>query len=318
LETVGQNAIDRNPTAIEEVCLGCRVPDQNPRPEDYDFQFGEVDQVTWRQVGVTLRRADGAIVEMQLLRPVQWIRDLKLEVGREFTFFMSDIEVDGRAIVTAIGPCCKIADGPGSVVIGCFVTRDAADLVEVELENGTTIVGTSAHHIWHADEQRWFDLGVLREGDRLDTLSGPVRVQSIAPANELSDVYNIEVHGHHVYRITNDGILVHNSGSMAVAPKGTLFSGGMFGRTPKQVLKAKPKNWHKVPATGNGWKLVDENGVERIRFMRPDPSGGFHHQRTGYWRIQDADGNFLDEFGNIVSRMDPDFHIKTHIPFSGT
>ena len=27
----------------------------------------------------------------------------------------------------------------------------------------------------------------------------------------MSDVYNIEVHGHHVYRITDDGILVHNN-----------------------------------------------------------------------------------------------------------
>jgi hypothetical protein len=27
----------------------------------------------------------------------------------------------------------------------------------------------------------------------------------------VSDVFNIEVHGHHVYRITSDGILVHNN-----------------------------------------------------------------------------------------------------------
>jgi len=292
--TVGPHTIERIPTAIEEVRLGCRVPDQNPCPDDYDLQFGEVDQATWSQVGVTIRRTDGAIVEMQLLRPIEWIRNLKLEVGREFTFFMSDIEVDGRATVTSIGPCCEIADGPGNVVIGCFVTRDAADLVEVELENGTTIVGTSTHLVWHVDEDGWVDLADLREGDQLDTLSGPVKVQSIAPANELSDVYNIEVHGHHVYRITDDGILVHNNGSMHAPRRLTnadiddyaarLRDGQLkakdlkkAGLSPEDIADIQARSKQLRPRAHDAQKIIDditksENGVkEALERVRQNP-----------------------------------------------
>ena len=93
--------------------------------------------------------------------------------------------------------------------------------------------------------------------------------------------------------------------------------GGLFGKNPGQILENKPKNWTKQPARGNGWVLVDENGNERIRFMRPDKNGKFHHNETGYWRLNNENGDFLDEFGNIVPVTDPDFHIKTHIPFTG-
>lgn len=36
---------------------------------------------------------------------------------------------------------------------------------------------------------------------------------SIGWPKKICDVFNIEVNGHHVYRITNDGILVHNNSS---------------------------------------------------------------------------------------------------------
>jgi RHS repeat-associated protein len=96
-----------------------------------------------------------------------------------------------------------------------------------------------------------------------------------------------------------------------------LRKAGLLGATERQMLKATPSSWKKVPAEGNGWKLVDENGVERIRFMRPNPNGSFAHQKSGYWRMQNAAGQYLDEFGNVVPMTDPNFNIKTHIPYSG-
>lgn len=51
----------------------------------------------------------------------------------------------------------------------------------------------------------------LQPGDRVDGQSGPIPVRSVRMVDDVSDVYNLEVHGHHVYRITTEGVLVHNS-----------------------------------------------------------------------------------------------------------
>ena len=201
-------------TAIENVALGARVPDQNPRPEDYDFSLRDVDQDTWRQVDVRLRRKDGAVVEMQLLRPVEWVESLDLGVGSEFKLILSEFEVDGNAIVTAIGPCCEIADGEGSIVTGRFVTRQVGNLVEVTLENGTTFTGTTTHPVWIPAKHDWVELGDLQEGEQLETLVGPMAAIAVRRPRQILDVFNIEVHGHHVYRITDDGVLVHNNSSV--------------------------------------------------------------------------------------------------------
>ncbi|TWT55527.1 polymorphic toxin-type HINT domain-containing protein [Allorhodopirellula solitaria] len=204
-------------TAIEHVAIGARVPDQNPRPEDYDFSLRDVDQDTWRQLDVRLRRKDGAVVEMQLLRPVEWVENLNLSVGSEFTLILSEFEVDGNAVVTAIGPCCEIAEGEGSVVTGRFVTRQVSNLVEVTLENGTTFTGTTTHPVWIPAKHDWVELGDLNEGEKLATLAGSVTVAKVRRPKRVSDVFNIEVHGHHVYRITDDGVLVHNNSSVGKA-----------------------------------------------------------------------------------------------------
>lgn len=93
-----------------------------------------------------------------------------------------------------------------------------------------------------------------------------------------------------------------------------------FGQSEKNVLRRAPRSWRRVPVEkGSGWKLVDENGVERVRFMRPDPRsrGVWGRLKLGYWRMQDELGRFLDENGNVVPESDPEFHFKTHIPYTG-
>lgn len=82
--------------------------------------------------------------------------------------------------------------------------------LEVIMESGTVFVATTNHPIWLPARTEWVLLEDLCSGDLLDTLDGYATVQEVRRPCRLSDVYNIEVHGHHVYRITGDGILVHN------------------------------------------------------------------------------------------------------------
>jgi len=51
----------------------------------------------------------------------------------------------------------------------------------------------------------------LSAGERLATLAGPTAVLGIKPQHKPKTVYNLEVQGQHVFRVTSNGLLVHNS-----------------------------------------------------------------------------------------------------------
>ena len=74
-------------------------------------------------------------------------------------------------------------------------------------------IGTTARHpFWSIDRNDFIDAGELRVGEKLMGANGKVlRVENITERNQLEKVYNIEVHGEHVYRVSSKGILVHNA-----------------------------------------------------------------------------------------------------------
>jgi RHS repeat-associated protein len=92
----------------------------------------------------------------------------------------------------------------------------------------------------------------------------------------------------------------------------------LSGKTLAQVEKGIPNTWRRIrSSSGHGWKWIDEQGRERLRYMYPDKNGWFWHEKTGYWRWRNANGQHLDEFGDIVDPNDTFFDQKTHIPISG-
>ena len=196
---------------IRDVPLGCRVLAGNPRPEELDLTWPEPEQATWVTLGLALIKADGTPVKAEFLRPSEWVERLGLTVGGLLPVGVSELDIDCEAVVTSITPCPEIAAGEGRVVTGRFVTRDAGNLVTVALENGTEIRATNVHPVWSVDREEWVPAGDLEPGELLDTLAGPVAVLSVERLESALDVYNIEVHGEHVFRVTADGVLVHNA-----------------------------------------------------------------------------------------------------------
>ena len=64
----------------------------------------------------------------------------------------------------------------------------------------------------------------MSAGERLATLAGPTAVLGIQPQHTASQhkpqtVYNLEVQGQHVFRVTSNGLLVHNM----CAPRGGTY-----------------------------------------------------------------------------------------------
>ncbi len=177
-----------------------------------DTTFDEPNEATWRLIRMELTRNDGVEVDIELLRPIDWIESLGLEVGSSFTISLPHTEAVGVATVTAVEGCPMLPDGDGQLVIGRFETRNARQLVRVTLSDGSEITGTPIHPIWSEDRQDWVELGKLQLNETLAGLSGPIFVEGITLFTTNQPVYNLEIFGEHVYRVGVSGVLVHNSG----------------------------------------------------------------------------------------------------------
>jgi hypothetical protein len=203
------------------------------------------------KLSITVERSDGGIVDAELIRPRSWILRNGLCAGRMLPLNLPELEASGLALVTAIDDCPPIADGEGSVVTARFVTREVHVVASVDVlgADGTveTITGTTIHPVWSVDRQEWVPLAELAEGETLQGLDGLAVVLGVSLSRVSQPVYNIEVHGEHVYQVGELGLVVHNvksiSGVSRVWPKHHPFP-MYLGGAANQTLKKIPRNLH--------------------------------------------------------------------------
>jgi hypothetical protein len=195
------------------VPIGSRVPTKNPNRSEVDPQ-PEPDQASWAKLSITAEGSDGGIVDAEIIRPRSWILRNGICAGRMLPFNLPELEVSGLALVTAIDDCPPIACGEGSVVTARFVTREVHVVAGVDVlgADGTveTITGTTIHPVWSVDRQSWVPLAELADGETLQGLDGLAVVLSVSLSRVSQPVYNIEVHGEHVYQVGELGLVVHN------------------------------------------------------------------------------------------------------------
>ena len=249
---------------IESIELGSRVITEAPDWLPRDGEFGEPEQATWRQVNLLQHRGDGTVIEMELIRPQWWINLAGLKVGTIFELPFPELQTVGTASVLSFADCPPIQSGEGDVVIGRFVTRAATNFMTVTLEGGSEFTGTNLHPVWSIDTNDWKRIDEFQIGERLSTRDGPQNIVDIITCLKTKDVFNVEVFGNHVYRVLNEGILVHNAGvDYAAIPLtysvSTLASrlGTAIGEVAHHVIpnslrddfpllfqKASDNNWH--------------------------------------------------------------------------
>ncbi len=127
-----------------------------------------------------------------------------------------------------------LPDGEGSVVTARFVTREVHVVASVDVlsADGTveTITGTTIHPVWSVDRQEWVPLAELADGETLQGLDGLAVVLSVSLSRVSQPVYNIEVHGEHVYQVGELGVVVHNVKG-GLVPTGTTRLGKMGRRS---------------------------------------------------------------------------------------
>ena len=229
----------------------------------------EPDQATWAKLSITVERSDGGIVDAELIRPRAWILANGICAGRLLPLNLPELDVSGLAMVTSIDNCPPISDGEGSVVTARFVTREVHVVASVDVlgANGTveTITGTTIHPIWSVDRQEWVPLAELADDETLHGLDGLAVVLSVTLSRVAAPVYNIEIHGEHVYQVGELGVVVHNTcadefaglvGTIATRP--AHLPSGVF---PALVVNSQVyvARMHNV-----AWELAGKTGVTQF------------------------------------------------------
>ena len=181
----------------------------------------------------------------------------------------------------------------------------------LNLHVGGRIIGTTAEHPFFVRGKGWVDAHLLRLGDELQTSDGRwLACEGVAYSGRVEAVYNMEVEDYHTYFVGDKAwgwdVWAHNA-------KYLVNDKSIAGKSPSRVRTDRPQGWTEKKTHGHGWRQIDENGVERVRYMYPKKNGKWAHEETGYFRRQNANGEFLDMHGNVVPQTDPLFHVKTHI-----
>jgi hypothetical protein len=119
----------------------------------------------------------------------------------------------------------------------------------------------------------------------------------------------------------------HGGHSPHPRPKPPFPRDNMRGVSLSWLRRNKPKGWREVPTRDReGWIWKDENGVERLRFMRPsgtNPANSqWSRQANGYFRWQPGHSTperpvYLDIDGNEIPPTHPLFNELTHIMYEG-
>ena len=125
---------------------------------------------------------------------------------------LPEMGVLGWATLEEIDDEIAIQPGPGNVVTGTFAHVSDA-VIDLQIEGQPKPIGcTTTHPFWSVDRQDFVEAGQLQQGERVQLYNGETkRVVQKLPRPGPVNVYNLEVYAEHVYSVTPDGVLTHNS-----------------------------------------------------------------------------------------------------------
>ena len=291
--------------AINSVALGSRVLGDNPRPEDIDTSFDEPDPANWVSVQATVRKSDGALVEMEFLRPRDWAISNGIVAGTELVVSRPELKLHDIATIRSVGACPPIVGGNGHVVTGRFISRNITNLVRLRLADETTIEVTDTHLFWSLDREDWIPTGALQSGELLDGITGPIAVAEVVAIGYAPDVYNLEVHGQHVFRVANPGVLVHNTteecvgGIVAPANRGLTFVGENLG-TPRNAAMRNARDFEAGTIGAFSDVASRQRMAPALRFDNPKPNGASFVKFDGYQQLDNGITELIDSKTRLV------------------
>jgi hypothetical protein len=214
---------------------------------------------------------------------------LRLRAGELLPLHLAELEVSGPALVTAIEACPPIASGAGSVVTARFVTREVHRLVSVDLLGAggelETLTGTPVHPVWSLDRGDWVPLAELTEGETLQGQTGPAIVLHLALHQAAQPVYNLEIHGEHVYQVGGLAVLVHNAAPHECAKGFGRYLRGLIGAPPKRMIDPHAHHILFKKGLGEEQQELVEMGQSILKKVGIDPVYGKENLVWAPWRV---------------------------------
>lgn len=287
--------------AIRDFALGRRCVGTNPLREQVEHT-PEPDQAIWREVHLLLKKPNGGNVRCELLRPLEWLiahaaqivttlpsKDIvqrplmvpvgeaplhELLLGRTIQLDLPELGASGPAEIVSIGPCPDIEpdDGKGRhVVTGRFIHSPDGKLLDILVEGESSPTGVTANHpYWSVSRHEFVEAGKLQVGEKVNTLNGTRTIASITPRPQAETVYNLEVHGEHVYRVGDIGTLVHN----AYVPSPNGSRGSLAHQQMIDNVEARLTNSNKWQTVAGGSMRERMYGNRRPDLVLEDGLGG--------------------------------------------
>ncbi len=232
--------------AIESVALHDRLSGYNPLPPDTDRDVPEPTPETHRALRLELVKEDGSLLKLRLVRSLDWIEAEEAQPGRTVFMDLPEFGAVGEATVLAMEPCPAVPPGSGNLVTGIF-EHTSGSVIDLYLEGAAEPIGCTANHrFWSKDREDYVEAGELRPGERVWTRKlGTTAVVGNAPRSGTHRVWNLEIHGEHVYEVGELGTLVHNSYGRNVR--------GSYWESGKKVFPTYETTLQKIRVRGKGF-----------------------------------------------------------------
>ncbi|MGH1339688.1 MAG: RHS repeat-associated core domain-containing protein [Aureispira sp.] len=184
----------------------------------------------WKKLRLELSKANSDRTLIELLRPNSWIEENLRKSDSTVYVSLPEMGSVGDAKVLSIDSCSIQVYNPCSSlrpVTGKFI--HLSNMVwELTFKGMQEPLGvTSNHPIWSNDRERWVDAGALEIGEWVTTQLGTTQLLSKQYLEGEHKVYNIEIHDAHNYFVSQQEILVHNTGPIC--------PGGLKGLIPTEA-----------------------------------------------------------------------------------
>ncbi len=248
-------------TKIKDLRPGRSVIAGNPELHQ-TLADSDIDPATWRLITLVMTKPDGGRLDIELLRPLEWIEDFGAEVGKSVDLDLAELGAAGPAEVLSIGPCPEIEpdDGHGRRVVTGTFRHSSGNVFDLLIAGEPEPIGTTGNHpFWSEDRHVFVPAETLQPGERLRKANGSTTtVVSLTRRSTTEPVYNLEVDVDHVYHVGTGGVLVHNS-----------------------CWKTARSNHWKDEAAGNSGRYSVDNLKRMLEGKAPMMKVEMFHHKTG-------------------------------------
>ena len=306
-------------TRIEDLRVGERIRSDAPT-EEFDLQFGtDIIRADWRKVTLVAPKRDGSSADVVLLRPLPWLTEQQAEVGGTVFISVPECGIDGHADLLAIEPCPQIepaGDLGGRIITGTFRHQVSASISLSVAGQAEPILCTGNHPVWSEDRQDFVRADSLQPKETLRTTSGSTIVTSLTYIPGSTSVYNLEIHGTHVYHVGTSGVLVHNGNDACSKLLGEALEAAGWGRPSGSRLLANGKEiaeWeaaHIIPGGAMSKYGPDVmKKVEEAREALKRAGIDINDARNGFWSPKGHAGTHskesFEKLGELINAGTP-------------